>query len=89
MCHFLFLNFFGTISGVGSSTPGPSKAEKLIGSGKKKIAITSRGTVFRGDTKKNKKKTEKKNVSGMGDVSQGLCLSMFQKNMHLWKPGAY
>ena len=27
--------------------------------------------------------------SGTGDVSQGLCLSRFKKNLHLWKPGAY
>ena len=27
--------------------------------------------------------------SGTGDVSQGLYLSTFKKNMYLWKPGSY
>ena len=87
VCHFLFFFIFsGKFRAAENSTPGTSKAEKWIGWGKKKkkIAITSRGTVFRTDTK---------NVisiySGTGDVSQGLCLSTFKKNLHLWKPGAY
>ena len=52
MCHFLFLIFSGQFRASGKSTPGPSEAEKLIGSGKKEIVITSRGMVFRADTKK-------------------------------------
>ena len=53
MCHFLFLpTFSGQFRASGNSTPSPFKAEKLISLGKKKIAITSRGMVFRADTKK-------------------------------------
>ena len=89
MCHFLFFkNCSGQFRGVGNSTPGTSEAEKLIGSfkkkKKKKIAITSRGTVL--------EPMQKKRYfiySRTGDVSQGLCLSTFKKNLHLWKSGAY
>ena len=45
-----FLIFSGQFQASWNSTPGPSEAEKLIGS--KKNRITSRGTVFRADTKK-------------------------------------
>ena len=65
MCHFLFLTFFGTISGVRDSTPGPSEAEKLIGSGKKKSQLPPEGRFL---------ELIQKKVSGTGDVSQGLCL---------------
>ena len=46
------LTFSGQFRAAENSTLDPSEADKLIGSGKKKIAITSRGTVFRADTKK-------------------------------------
>ena len=37
---------------AGNSLPGLSEAEKLAGSGEKNHTITSRGTVFRAETKK-------------------------------------
>ena len=80
----------GQFWGVGNSTPGISGAEKLIGSGKKKkkkkIGITSRRMAL----EPIKKKTNVISIySGTGHVSQGLYLSMFKKDLHLWKPGAY
>ena len=55
LCHFLF--FSGQFWGPRNFIPCPSEAEKLIslGKNKKKIAITSRGTIFRADTKKKKR----------------------------------
>ena len=50
MCHFLFFNFFGTISGVKEFYSRFLQSRKLIGSGKATIAITSRRTVFKADT---------------------------------------
>ena len=68
----------------GNSTPGPIKAEKLIGSGKKILQLPPEERFL---------EPIQKNIisiySGTGDVSQGLSLSTFKKNLHLWKPGAY
>ena len=52
MCHFLVFNFFGTISGVREFYSRSLRSRKINWFGQKKITITSRGTVFRADTKK-------------------------------------
>ena len=65
-----FLIFSGQFWASGNSTPGPSEAEKLIGWGKKN----------RDYLQKNGLESIQKNVSGTGDVSQGLCLSKLKKN---------
>ena len=78
-----FFIFLGQFWASGNSTPGPSEAEKLIGSGKKK--------------KKEPLPPEERFseliqtmfLSRTDDVSQGLCLSTFKKKLHLWKPEAY
>ena len=79
----------GQFRDVGNSTPGISGEEKLIGSGKKnkkKYWDYLQKNGFRA----NKKKTNVISIySGTGHVSQGLYLSMFKKDLHLWKPGAY
>ena len=49
---FTIFNFFSRqFRASGNSTPGSSAAEKINRFGQSKIAITSRGTVFRPDTK--------------------------------------
>ena len=52
MRHFLFFNFFGTISGVREFYSRSLRSRKINQFGQKKIAITSRGTIFRADRKK-------------------------------------
>ena len=81
----IFKFFSEQFRASGNSNPGPSEVEKLIGSGKK-ISRSPPEERFL-------EPIQKKNVisiySGTGDVSQGLSLSTFKKNLHLWKPGAY
>ena len=76
----IFEIFSGQFRASGNSTPGPSEAEKLIGSGKKISPLPPEERLL--------ELIQKKKVisiySGTGDVSQGLCLSTFKKNLHLW-----
>ena len=82
---FPILKFFsGQFCASGNSTPGPTKAEKLIGS-EKKISRLPPEERFLEPIQKNVISI----YSRTGDVSQGLSLSTFKKNLHLWKPGAY
>ena len=53
-----------------NSTPGSLEAEKLIGSGKKNHDYLQKNGFL---------EPVQKNVSGTGDVSQGLCLSKLKK----------
>ena len=67
VCHFLFalfcfgtnliksrLIFFGQFWMAGNSTPGPSKAEKLVGSGlKKKVRLSQEECFLESKQKKN------------------------------------
>ena len=52
VCHLLFFNFFGTISVVLEFYSRSLQSRKINRFEQKKIAITSRGTVFRANTKK-------------------------------------
>ena len=52
MLFSIFKIFPGQFWATKISTPGTSEAEKLISLGKKEIAITSRRTIFRADTKR-------------------------------------
>ena len=80
----IFKIFSGQFRVAWNSTPGPSKAEKSISSSKKKSQLPPE--------ERFSELTQKNVISiygGTSDVSQGLYLSTFKKNLYLWKPGAY
>ena len=70
MCHFLFLIFFGTISGVREFYSRSLRSRKINRSGQKKLRLPP---------EKRFLKPMQKNVSGTGNVSQGLRLSNLKK----------
>ena len=78
----VFKIFSGQFRASGNSSAGPSKAEKLIGSGKK-ISRLPQGNGFYSRYKKNVISI----YSATGNVSQGLWLSTFKKNLHYGNQG--
>ena len=65
-----FLIFSGQFRAFGNSTPGPSEAEKINRFGQKKSRLPPEEWFL---------EPIQKNISGTGDVSQGLCLSKLKK----------
>ena len=80
MPYFIFKIFPGQLRAAGNSTLGPSEAEELISLSKSRLPPGKIDPI------------QKKFISiysRPGNVSQGLHLSTFKKNLHLWKTGAY